>query len=122
NINRTRKTSNCATHNKKEKIADIVGIVSPRTVSVGFATPISILEIIAECMSAGLVKIVVGKPKHIVCKHVMANQMIKMTMINSNIFILSLAAGKRDGRMIRNTVSDSSDTKGNPSNPARLRR
>ena len=119
---RPGQTSNCAIFNKKEKIAAIIGIVSPRTVTARFATPISILEIIAERMSTGFMKIVVGKPKHIVCKHVMRNQMIEMTMVKSNIFILSLATAKPDGRMIRNSVSGSSGTKGNPRDSARLRR
>jgi hypothetical protein len=119
---RAGQASNCAVLNKKEEITAIIGIIGPRTVAVRFATPIPILEMIAEGMSAGLMKIVIGKPKHIVRKHVMANQVIKMTMINSNISILSLPAGEPDGRMIRNSVSGSSGTKGNPGNPARLRR
>ena len=119
---RPGQTSNCAILNKEEEIAAIIGIVSLRTVTARFATPISILEMIADCLSAGLVKIVVGKSKHTGCKHVMGNQMIKVTVINSNILILSLATMKRDRRMIRNSVSGSSGTKGNPSDPARLRR
>src|SRR6266480_2318198 len=119
---RPGQTSNCAILNKEEEIAAIIGIVSPRTVTARFVTPISIIEMIAVCLSAGFMKIVVGKSKYIVYKHVMANQMIKMTMINSNIFILSLATDKRDGGTIRNSPSGSSGTKGNSSDLARLRR
>src|SRR5436190_19020154 len=75
---RPGQTSNYAILNKEEEIAAIIGIVSPRTVTARFATPISIIEIIAVCLSTGLVKIVVGKPKHIVCPHVSGNQMIEM--------------------------------------------